>query len=160
MINKIKDLISNFSSKEEIIEESDLSSLNNACAALLVEIAFADKDFDETEKQALKQALIQTYDISESEIQEIIEDAETTVDESTSLYGYTRIVNDEFGYEDKLNLLKNLWKVAYADGYLDKYEEHIIRKISDLIHISHSDYINIKLEIRDCLLYTSPSPRD
>ena len=148
MIKKIKDLISNFSSKEEIIEESDLSSLNNACAALLVEIAFADKDFDETEKQALKQALIQTYDISESEIQEIIEDAETTVDESTSLYGYTRIVNDEFGYEDKLNLLKNLWKVAYADGYLDKYEEHIIRKISDLIHISHSDYINIKLEIR------------
>ena len=138
MINKIKDLISNFSSKEEIIEESDLSSLNNACAALLVEIAFADKDFDETEKQALKQALIQTYDISESEIQEIIEDAETMVDESTSLYGYTRIVNDEFGYEDKLNLLKNLWKVAYADGYLDKYEEHIIRKISDLIHISHS----------------------
>ena len=149
MIKKIKDLISNFSSKEEIIEESDLSSLNNACAALLVEIAFADKDFDETEKQALKQALIQTYDISESEIQEIIEDAETTVDESTSLYGYTRIVNDEFGYEDKLNLLKNLWKVAYADGYLDKYEEHIIRKISDLIHISHSDYINIKLEIRE-----------
>ena len=149
MINKIKDLISNFSSKEEIIEESDLSSLNNACAALLVEIAFADKDFDETEKQALKQALIQTYDISESEIQDIIEDAETTVDESTSLYGYTRIVNDEFGYEDKLNLLKNLWKVAYADGYLDKYEEHIIRKISDLIHISHSDYINIKLEIRE-----------
>ena len=148
MINKIKDLISNFSSKEEIIEESDLSSLNNACAALLVEIAFADKDFDETEKQALKQALIQTYDISESEIQEIIEDAETTVDESTSLYGYTRIVNDEFGYEDKLNLLKNLWKVAYADGYLDKYEEHIIRKISDLIHVSHSDYIRIKLEIR------------
>ena len=149
MIKKIKDLISNFSSKEEIIEESDLSSLNNACAALLVEIAFADKDFDETEKQALKQALIQTYDISESEIQEIIEDAETTVDESTSLYGYTRIVNDEFGYEDKLNLLKNLWRVAYADGYLDKYEEHIIRKISDLIHISHSDYINIKLEIRE-----------
>ena len=149
MIKKIKDLISNFSSKEEIIEESDLSSLNNACAALLVEIAFADKDFDETEKQALKQALIQTYDISESEIQEIIEDAETMVDESTSLYGYTRIVNDEFGYEDKLNLLKNLWKVAYADGYLDKYEEHIIRKISDLIHISHSDYINIKLEIRE-----------
>ena len=148
MINKIKDLISNFSSKEEIIEESDLSSLNNACAALLVEIAFADKDFDKTEKQALKQALIQTYDISESEIQEIIEDAETAVDESTSLYGYTRIVNDEFGYEDKLNLLKNLWKVAYADGYLDKYEEHIIRKISDLIHVSHSDYISIKLEIR------------
>jgi uncharacterized tellurite resistance protein B-like protein len=92
--------------------------------------------------------LIETYSIEEAEIDEIIRDAENTVSESTSLYGYTRIVNDEFEYEDKLSLLKNLWKVAYADGNLDKYEEHLIRKISDLVHISHSDYINIKLEVR------------
>jgi len=149
MMDKIKDLITRFTTKEEITEESSSNLLDNACAALLVEIAFADKDFDETEKTSLKQTLIETYAIDESDIEEIIKDAEETVSESTSLYGYTRVVNDEFEYEDKLSLLKNLWKVAYADGNLDKYEEHLIRKISDLIHISHSDYINIKLEIRD-----------
>ncbi len=148
MINKIKDLLTKFGNKEEIEEESDLSQLNNACAALLVEIAFADKEFDETEKISLKQTLIKTYAIEDNEIDEIIKDAENTVSESTSLYGYTRIVNDEFEYKDKLSLLRNLWKVAYADGYLDKYEEHLIRKISDLVHISHSDYINIKLDVR------------
>ena len=105
--------------------------------------------FEEREKQSLKESLIQTYGIEESQIQEIIDDAQLTVNESTSLYGYTRIVNDEFEYNDKLDLLRNLWKVAYADDNLDKYEEHLLRKISDLIHISHSDYINIKLEIRD-----------
>jgi|TARA_B100001057_G_scaffold462377_1_gene515281 uncharacterized tellurite resistance protein B-like protein len=149
MINKIKDLITRFNTKEETTEESSSNLLDNACAALLVEIAFADKDFDETEKTSLKQSLIETYAVDESDIEEIIKDAEETVSESTSLYGYTRVVNDEFEYEDKLSLLKNLWKVAYADGNLDKYEEHLIRKISDLIHISHTDYINIKLEIRD-----------
>ena len=149
MINKIKDLITKFNTKEETTEESSSNLLDNACAALLVEIAFADKDFDETEKTYLKQSLIETYAVDESDIEEIIKDAEETVSESTSLYGYTRVVNDEFEYEDKLSLLKNLWKVAYADGNLDKYEEHLIRKISDLIHISHTDYINIKLEIRD-----------
>ena len=149
MINKIKDLITRFNTKEETTEESSSNLLDNACAALLVEIAFADKDFDETEKTSLKQSLIETYAVDESDIEEIIKDAEETVWESTSLYGYTRVVNDEFEYEDKLSLLKNLWKVAYADGNLDKYEEHLIRKISDLIHISHTDYINIKLEIRD-----------
>ena len=149
MMNKIKDLITRFSTKEKITEESSSNLLDNACAALLVEIAFADKDFDETEKTSLKQSLIETYAVDESDIEEIIKDAEETVSESTSLYGYTRVVNDEFEYEDKLSLLKNLWKVAYADGNLDKYEEHLIRKISDLIHISHTDYINIKLEIRD-----------
>ena len=148
MINKIKEFITKFSNKEEIEEESDFSQLNNACAALLVEIAFADKEFDETEKTSLKLTLMETYAIEEADIDEIIKDAENTVAESTSLYGYTRIVNDEFEYDDKLSLLKNLWKVAYADGNLDKYEEHLLRKISDLIHIIHSDYINIKLEVR------------
>ena len=149
MINKIKDLIPKFGKEEEIQEESNLTLLNNSCAALLVEIAFADKDFDETEKASLKQSLIEAYAIDESDIEEIIRDAEDTVSESTSLYGYTSIVNTEFQYEDKLKLLRNLWKIAYADGYLDKYEEHLLRKISDLIHISHSDYISIKLEIRE-----------
>ena len=122
--------------------------LDNACAALLVEIAFADKDFDDTEKDSLRETLVKTYGLNEEEIEEIIQDADRSVEESTSLYGYTRIVNDEFNYEDKLDLIRNLWKVAYADGNLDKYEEHLLRKISDLIHVSHSDYINIKLEMR------------
>ena len=148
MIDKIKNLISNLSKKEEQNQKLDSSLLDNACAALLVEIAFADKDFDDTEKDSLRETLVKTYGLNEEEIEEIIQDADRSVEESTSLYGYTRIVNDEFNYEDKLDLIRNLWKVAYADGNLDKYEEHLLRKISDLIHVSHSDYINIKLEMR------------
>ena len=149
MIKKLRDLISNFSEKTEDADIQDISDLDNACAALLVEIAFADKDFNESEQDSLKKSLMECYKISEEDINEIIEDAEITVKESTSLYGYTRIVNDKFEYPNKLNLLKNMWKIAYADGSLDKYEEHLIRKTSDLIHISHSDYIKIKLEVRD-----------
>ena len=148
MIKKIKDFITNLSDQTEDLEEKEESLLNNACAALLVEVAFADKEFDEQEKISLKTSLLETYNLEESAINEIILDAEKSIEESTSLYGYTRVVNDEFEYQDKLDLLSNLWKVALADGYLDKYEEHLLRKISDLIHISHSDYINIKLEVR------------
>ena len=148
MIKKIKDLISNLSGKEEVAEPDKELRLNNACAALLVEVAFADKDFDQKEKESLKISLLETYNLDEDTINEIILDADKSVEESTSLYSYTRIVNDEFEYDNKLDLLRSLWKVAFADGYLDKYEEHLLRKISDLIHISHSDYINIKLEIR------------
>ena len=148
MIKKIKDFITKISNKEEIEESSNILQLDRACAALLVEIAFADKDFDEREKESLKQSLLKSYAIDIETINEIINDAEKTVEESTSLYEYTRTVNDEFEYPQKLNLLENLWKVAYADETLDKYEEHLLRKISDLIHISHSDYINVKLRVR------------
>ena len=92
--------------------------------------------------------MLKSYNLEKEVVDGIIDDAENTVAESTSLYEYTRTVNDQFGYENKLNLLENLWKVAYADNNLDKYEEHLIRKISDLIHIDHGDYINIKLRVR------------
>ena len=41
-----------------------------------------------------------------------------------------------------------MWKLAYADGNVDKFEEFLIRKISDLLHIEHSDFINQKINNR------------
>ena len=146
MIKRIKNLLSNFSNKEEVIEDDKISSLDKACSALLIEVAYADKIFDESEINSLKESLKETYSIDEDIINELISDAKETVDESTSLYEYTRVVNDEFDYSDKLELLSRIWKLAFADGNLDKYEDHLIRKISDLIHISHSDFIKIKLD--------------
>ena len=146
MIKRIKDLLSNFSNQEEVIENDKISSLDKACSALLIEVAYADKIFDESEINSLKESLKETYSIDEDIINELISDAKKTVDESTSLYEYTRVVNDEFDYSDKLELLSRIWKLAFADGNLDKYEDHLIRKISDLIHISHSDFIKIKLD--------------
>ena len=146
MIKRIKDLLSNFSNQEEVIEDEKISSLDKACSALLIEVAYADKVFDESEINSLKESLKETYNINEEIINELISDAKKTVDESTSLYEYTRVVNDEFNYSDKLELLSRIWKLAFADGNLDKYEDHLIRKISDLIHISHSDFIKIKLD--------------
>ena len=146
MIKRIKDLLSNFSKQEEVIVEEKISSLDKACSALLIEVAYADKIFEESEIISLKESLKETYNIDEKVIDELIADAKKTVDESTSLYEYTRVVNDEFDYSDKLELLSRIWKLAFADGNLDKYEDHLIRKISDLIHISHSDFIKIKLD--------------
>ena len=146
MIKRIKDLLSNFSKQEEVIAEEKISSLDKACSALLIEVAYADKIFDESEIISLKESLKETYNIDEQIIDELISDANKTIDESTSLYEYTRVVNDEFDYPDKLELLSRIWKLAFADGNLDKYEDHLIRKISDLIHISHSDFIKIKLD--------------
>ena len=149
MIKKIKDLLSNFSSQEDNIDEEEISSLDKACSALLIEVAYADKIFDDSEITSLKESLKETYNLDDKIIDELIADSKKTVDESTSLYEYTRVVNDEFSYTDKLELLSRIWKLAFADGNLDKYEDHLIRKISDLIHVSHSDFIKIKLENRE-----------
>ena len=70
------------------------------------------------------------------------------VEESVSFFEFTSLINDSCSRKEKYDLLVILWKVAYADGQLDKYEEYYIRKIKDLLYLSQSDFIKAKLEAK------------
>ena len=71
------------------------------------------------------------------------------MDESTSLYEFTRVINDNYTPQQKLQLISAMWVVAYADGNLDKYEEHLIRRVAELTYVAHEDYIRAKLRAQD-----------
>ena len=144
MLEKIKSLFFK-NSEEKTAEVQVAQTIDKTCASLIIEVALADKVFDESEINLLKNMLLETYSLKLDDANELIANAEKTVNESTSLYGYTREVNDNFDYQSKLDLLDQLWRMAFADGNIDKYEEHVVRKISDLIHISHNDFIQSKL---------------
>ncbi len=144
MLKKIKSLFFK-TSEEETAEVQVTQTIDKTCASLIIEVALADKVFDESEINLLKNMLLDTYSLKLDDANELIANAEKTVNESTSLYGYTREVNDNFDYQSKLDLLDQLWRMAFADGNIDKYEEHVVRKISDLIHITHNDFIQSKL---------------
>ena len=154
MLKKIKGYISEFgkqSSDSENQEEKEKNIINNACAALLIETALADKVFNTEEIDSMKKTLREVYGIDEKDLDELISESEKKVSESTSLYEYTRLINDLCDYQDKLKLIQNLWAIAFADKHLDKYEEYLIRKISDLLYVSHSDFIQQKLNVKESL---------
>jgi len=154
MLKKIQSYISNFAENtntENNSRESDSKILNLACAALLIETAFADKNFLEKEILSMKETLKKVFKMEEEIIDNLITEAEQKVAESTSLYEHTKIINELCDYESKLRLINGLWAVAFADQELDKYEEHLIRKISDLIHVSHTDYIKGKKKAKEKL---------
>lgn len=155
MLKKIKGYISelgNQPSDAENQEEKEKNIINNACAALLIETALADKVFNTEEIDSMKKTLREVYEIDEKDLDELINESEKKVSESTSLYEYTRLINDLCDYQDKLKLINNLWTIAFADKHLDKYEEFLIRKISDLLYVSHSDFIQQKLSVKESLL--------
>jgi uncharacterized tellurite resistance protein B-like protein len=135
----------------EIKEEQVLSNtdLHLATAALLVEVAVSDLSFDESERVQLKKLLLSECQLSEADVDTLIHDAENASDKASSLFEFTHIINKHCEYKQKLSLVNNLWKVAYADGELDKHEEHSIRKIADLIHVSHRDFILEKISVRE-----------
>ena len=120
-----------------------------ACIALLLETSMADNLLDESEIKTLKTTLINDFKLEETEIDELIEISKKNVDDSTSLYDFTRDINDNFESEERIKLIESMWKIAYADGNIDKFEEHIIRKVSNLIYVSHSDFIKAKISAKE-----------
>ena len=154
MLKKIKEYISDLGNESSEIpnqEQKDTEIINNACAALLIETALADKVFNEEELISMKQTLNKVYKVDEKDIEDLIDESKRKVSESTSLYEYTRLINDLCVYEDKIRLISNLWSIAFADQQLDKYEEYLIRKISDLLYVSHKDFIEQKLRVKEAL---------
>jgi uncharacterized tellurite resistance protein B-like protein len=118
-----------------------------AAAALLIETARADFSQDGVEETAMTAALRGALELDEDEVAELVKLANEEVDAATSLYQFTRLVNDYYSAEEKYLLIEHMWTVAYADGDLDKYEEHLIRQVADLIYVTHDDYIRAKLAV-------------
>ena len=143
----MKNLFSKIFDSDKNDNEVNEKDITLVCAALLIEIALADKILEETELETLKKVLIKDFSVSESDIDEMITLAKDNVSDATSLYEFTREINDNFEYENKCKLIESMWRIAFADGNVDKYEEHIIRKVSNLVYVSHNDFINSKLKI-------------
>jgi uncharacterized tellurite resistance protein B-like protein len=123
--------------------------INLACAALLAEVMRADHSIDAEEEQALALVLKNLFNLSSSECSELLQDALQRVEISSDLFQFTAVINQQLDAAAKFRLMTGLWQVAYSSNGLDKYEEHIIRRIAELLYVPHSEFIRAKLEARD-----------
>lgn len=148
MLQDLKTLLSELFPSETITESAEqLKYL--AAAALMVEVATIDENFDESELEALIKELKKQFGLSGQALDNLVNQAHKKSREATSLFQFTHAVNDQLSHNEKFELLTGMWRVAYADGSLDRHEEHIIRRIADLIHVPHSQFIRAKQTARD-----------
>ena len=138
-----------FNTEESQKPEIDDKTTTKACIALLLETSMAEEILDDVEIEALKNTLVKDFKIHQTEVDELISLAKDNIADSTSLYEFTRDINDNFNAEQRVRLIESMWKIAYADGNIDKYEEHIIRKVSNLIYVAHSDFIKAKISAKE-----------
>jgi uncharacterized tellurite resistance protein B-like protein len=125
-------------------EDAD-GRINLAVAALLVEVLRADYDVSAPERRQVLTSMRQILSLPEETAEQLLSLAEEEIDKSHDLYQFTSQVNRAFGAEQKRQLVEQLWRVAQADQIVHKYEEHIIRRVADLLHVPHSVFIAAKL---------------
>jgi uncharacterized tellurite resistance protein B-like protein len=146
MLNKLKEFFQNelaFNAVKSTDAEQKYS-LEQACSLLLMEVSGADFEQSNIEKDKIKQLLKSLFELSDEKLDELFERSNQASKDTTSMHPFTSMINDNYEYDQKVNLLNMMWKVAFVDDNLDKYEEAMIRKIADLLYISHSDYIKVK----------------
>lgn len=116
-------------------------------AMLLLECARADFEQQPAELDEVRRLLGSELGLSGAALDELLRDAGQTARESVSLHGAVSRLNAELAPDDKRRLMAWLWRVALADGRIDAHEEHLLRKLADLLHVAHADFVRTRLAV-------------
>jgi len=118
--------------------------LRMAAAALLVEMARADFNEDDVELGRARDLLAERYELTPEGADELLAAARREADHTVSLFRFTHLINQHLEMPEKLALMGMLWDVAYADGRLDKHEDALMHKLSDLLYVPLKDLMVAK----------------
>ena len=113
-------------------------------SALLVHVAKIDEIYSQREKNLIKD-FIKSY-LKDSDINEILKEAEKIENDSNQLLGYTTIIKEK-KIEIKKDILEHLWKIIISDNNVDQYESNIMRRICGLIYFPDKECAEIKLRL-------------
>jgi len=119
-----------------------------AAAMLLLEVAWADQKISDVELDATRKAIESMFHLAPEQVQKLVERARTEHETAISMYPFTRSVNETLSMEEKRVLILELWRLAGADDGGEPHEEYTIRRIADLLYVSHEDFIAAKLAAR------------
>ncbi|WP_020406071.1 TerB family tellurite resistance protein [Hahella ganghwensis] len=145
MLKNLKNLIDQLTSQDQM--PLSQPALEQVTAALLIQLARVDQSIDDNELSVVEDYITSTFHLTKEQVSEVVEAASRTAERATSLYEFTSQIHESCTPSQKYQIIVNLWRVAYADGELDKYEEHFIRKASELLYVPHPEFIRAKLEV-------------
>lgn len=120
------------------------AAIRSATAVLMVDVARADYVFDDSEFDSVLRLVEAHFHLSPDDAAALVNAADEEVDDLVSLYEFTQLLHNNLNEAEKARVVGLLWQIAYADGRLDKYEDSLILKISDLLHVSRGQVMRLK----------------
>jgi uncharacterized tellurite resistance protein B-like protein len=118
-----------------------------ATCALLLEMAHIDDEFSGSEQENIILILKRDYRLSDEYATELIQATEEELKGSIDLWQFTNLINQHYSMEEKNQIIEMVWRIAYADGRLDKHEDYLVHKLAKLLRLTHKQLIDAKLKI-------------
>ncbi len=140
MLSKIRD----FFAGDEAEPGDEEAALHLAAAVLLIEVAKSDHVVRDMQIDSLKDVLRREWSLDDSDLTDLVCVARDAAEAHVSLHEQIALVNANFSAQQKFNLVRGLWEVAYANGELHHHEELLIRRLADLMYVPHTEFIRSK----------------
>jgi uncharacterized tellurite resistance protein B-like protein len=145
MFNKLKSVFDKKINKENI----EFNTLQIAISSLMIQTAIYDGVFDEIEKKEILELIRNHFQLNQDQMSTLFKTAMEVNDNSNDIQQFTRVLNENLTEDEKLNIIRMLWKIIISDGRIDDYENALIRKVSGLLYIKDKDVGLIKKELID-----------
>ncbi|NIA27526.1 MAG: TerB family tellurite resistance protein [Desulfobulbaceae bacterium] len=120
------------------------AALRLATAVLMIDVARADHVFDESEFDSVLKLVETHFGLAPQQAAELVNTAGDAAEELVSVYEFTQLLHEHLGEEEKARIISLLWQIAFADGRLDKFEDSLVLKISDLLYVSRGLVMRLK----------------
>ena len=137
--NFLKLLSDDASKKQQLID------FNTALAALLIEVMRADGQVLTSELKEISKLLKLHCELETKQVTQLMLLSESLVENAIDLHAFVTVINQQTTYKERIDIVQILWTVALADSKIDPDEDHVVRKISGLMHVAHVDFIAAKL---------------
>jgi len=138
----IEKLFRSFEVETEVVDRDRL--LKIATATLLLEVINADFEVQQSEMDKLQNLLSSQFKLGAEELDQLLAEAKLEADHMVSLQHITRQLNEQFDQAEKTRVIEMMWEMVFADGNLDRYEEHLIRQVAELLYLPHSAFIKAR----------------
>ncbi len=130
-------------------EASTARDLQVATAALLLEIANADDEFADDEREVIVRLLKERFGITAVEVEEVLKATNRELDQRIDIYYFTKKINEQFTKAQKVEIIEMVWRVIYADNHLTGHEDYLVHRFAKLLRLGHSQMIDAKLRIKN-----------
>jgi uncharacterized tellurite resistance protein B-like protein len=118
-----------------------------AAAALLVHAATIDGGISDVECDKLRAVLKHRFDLDEATAAELIAEATTAEHEAVDLYQFTSRINRSLDTEGRRRIVEMMWEIIYADGRLNEFEDNLVWRAADLLHVPSRDRVEIRRRV-------------
>ena len=146
------DIIKRFFSRDsaEVSKDKNQKTAHDvriATCALFLEMARIDETFTQAEMDTILSIMKQKYGLSQENADILLAEADKELAGSVDLWQFSRLINENYSIEEKIEIIETLWRMVYVDGKMDKYEHYLMNKLKNLLRLTHDQLIDAKLKV-------------